>query len=179
MTTYEKNVINEIKKGNRLAFNKLFETYYEPLVKFSNIWLQNEYCAQEVVSDFFSELWNNRQNIKIHTNLAGYLYTSIKNRTLNKLKQKQQSSVDIKTLYDLPSSTLSPEEKFILEEEQKQIEDILLLIPERSRQIFIMHRFDKLKYKEIAELLGISVNTVEKHIIKALKILREYYRNLR
>ncbi len=177
MNSLEKEIVKRLKKGDVKAFEQVYRAYYQSLVEFAQFYL-DEFCAQEVVSEFFVWLWQNRQKLKIKSNLSGYLYVSIKNRALNRLtdKEKQQKEQNFQAKL-VSVFEQSPEDHLINKEEAQKVENILELIPPRSRQIFIMHRYDGLKYKEIAKLLNISVNTVENHIVKAIQILRNYYRN--
>ncbi len=177
MKKEEKYLIKRLKSGDSKAFDLIYKTYYQSLVDFAQLFLDERFCAEEVVNEFFVWLWQNRENLKIKYNLAGYLYKSIKNRVLNKLQKKQH--VVLQNLRENleNEAQLSPDQKLIYYEEQQKVQNILQLIPKRSREIFIMHRYDGLKYKEIAQLLNISVNTVENHIVKALQILRNYYKN--
>lgn len=70
-----------------------------------------------------------------------------------------------------------PKKKVLHQEQTKKVNDILDLIPPRSKEVLILHRYDSFKYKEIAQLLEISIKTVENHIVKVLIILRDYYKS--
>ncbi len=175
MNREEKYLVEQIRAGDQIAYKHLYDAYYQSLVDFVNLFSNETFFAQEVVSEFFIWLWENHESLNIKSNLSAYLYHSVKNRAFNKLKKEKK--VDTLQIADEFERTdnLSPEEQMILDEETSKVENILQLLPPRTREIFIMHRYDKLKYREIAQLLEISVNTVENHIVKAIKILKAYY----
>ncbi len=172
-----KHLLHNLKQGDEKAFEAIYEAYYQNLVDFVLFFINDEFCAQEVVNEFFADFWAKRKEIKIKANLAGYLYQSVKNRLFTRLKAKNKFPQG-RIIENLDAEeSLTPERMLVIKEQNQKVENILSLIPKRSREIFVMHKFDKLKYKEIAELLEISPKTVENHIMKAMKILRDYYAN--
>ena len=172
------NSFTNIKKGKKDAFRDLFEEFYDKLFVYANLFLKDNYLADEIVSDVFTDLWVKRKKIIIRSNLSAYLYKSTKNKALSFLRKKKIDFYDINEVEGKYSDDSNPEKKIILSEQTNKVANILELIPPRSREVFILHRFDSLKYKEIAKLLGISKNTVENHIVKALRILRNYYKSI-
>lgn len=167
-----------IKKDKKGALKDLFDKYYDNLFVYANLFLQDKNIADEIVSDVFTDLWVKRKTIKIKTNFSAYLYKSTKNKALSFLRKKKLDFYNIDGDDNNYVEDCNPEKKVIRLEQTNKVENILDLIPPRSREVFTLHRFDNLKYKEIAELLGISKNTVENHIVKALKILRDYYKSI-
>ena len=173
----EKDLIlyNRIKDGNKFAFNAVFEKYYVDLCEFSFLMINSKQLAEEVVSDVLANIWIKKDSIVITQSLRAYLYKSTRNMTITYIRRKKKNTYNIEdgNDYNLTSGT-NPETDIIQKEEAESIENILNIIPERSRMVFRMHRIDKLKYREISEILEISQKTVEKHMGKAIKILREY-----
>ncbi len=177
MTKAEKEILKKIKKGDKKAFEIIYNSYYRVLVDFSVLYTKDIFLSEEIVNDFFTRFWEKRQIITINTNLAAYLYKSIKHMSLNKIKANKKHIIE-KLKEELEEySKCTPETYLQNKEEQAHTENLLKLIPPRTREIFIMSKYDKLKYKEIAEILNISINTVENHMVKAIKILRNYYKN--
>ena len=127
--------------------------------------------ALEIVNDVFLNVWDKRENLDLDDSLKGYLFSSVKNRTINFHKKKR-----LKVVQDLPNDRVSDfsADRGLLEKEQSQIMlDILESLPPKCRQVFVMSRIDCLSYKEIAELMDISVKTVEGQMSKALKVFRK------
>jgi len=117
-------------------------------------------------------LWNTRDSITSEKSVKSYLYTSVKNRGLNWVRDHKKFrsyvlDIEIED-YDMVYERDSLSESEVLQKINKAMEKL----PERCRQVFELSRFEELKYKEIAEKLGISVKTVEVQVSKALKILR-------
>ncbi len=164
----------EIKKGNRESFEKLFKELYNDLFAYAYVFTENKELAEEIVLDVFTNLWINRKKITIYESLRAYLLKSVKNRAISALRKKKNDFLNDDFLKNY-TNDCNPEKKIITNEEKQKITDALQLIPPRSREIFVLHRFEGLKYKEIAELLEISPNTVENHIVKAMKVLRNYF----
>ena len=173
----EKDLIlyNRIKEGNKFAFNTVFEKYYADLCEFSFLMIKNKQLAEEVVSDVLANIWIKKDTIEIKQSLRAYLYKSTRNMTITYIRKKKKNTFNIEDGNDFNLTSVSnPESDIIQKEEVESIENILNIIPERSRMVFRMHRIDKLKYREISEILEISQKTVEKHMGKAIKLVREY-----
>lgn len=152
------------------SFELFFKTNYKPLCAFANKFVNDVTVAEDIVSNIFVKLWENRQQLNIETNLKSYLLASIKNQALNYIKH-QKTKLQY-SQYHLQINQLEVEEIQTFELEEKLIQSIDNL-PTQQRQIFIMSRYQGLKNKEIAEQLKISIKNVEYHISKALLILRE------
>lgn len=162
------------------SFNSLYTQYYRKAFLFTKSFVHDEAVAEDIVSDALIKLWE-----KMKAGNTDYtdalLLTILKNKSLDHLKHeaiKAEALHSISALsqreLEIRISTLQacdPEEIFS-EEVKKIITDTLALLPEQTRQIFIMSRFQNKPNKEIAEEVGISVKGVEYHITKALKPLR-------
>jgi len=138
--------------------------------------------AENIVQDVFLVLWEKKDELEITYTLTTYLFTLVKNKCLSFLRHKlieEEYNLQMKEelsfkLYALESLDYSYQSETELQEAIKRALDAL---PERCREVFIKSRIEGLKYKEISEELGISVNTVENHIVTALKKLRVELKN--
>ncbi len=165
-------VFMRLKNGDMDALEILFKRYYESLCNFANTYLQDFELTEDIVNDVFILLWDKRKRINIKSNFKSYLFTITKNTIFEYLRKNKIYFEKLDSIKDFSSPNELIEE--LDKMEIKQIIKFLLdKIPPKSRRVFLMHRMDKLKYKEIAEVLNISIKTVENHIGKALKILRE------
>jgi RNA polymerase sigma-70 factor (ECF subfamily) len=177
----EKDLIlyNRIKDGNKLAFNTVFEKYYADLCEFSFLMINSKQLAEEIVADVLANMWIKKSRIEISHSLKAYLYKSTRNMTISYIRKKKTNTFNIEDDESLHlASDSNPEFDIIQKEQVASVENILNIIPERSRMVFRMHRIDKLKYREISEILEISQKTVEKHMGKAIKIMREYHADM-
>ncbi|WP_276166399.1 RNA polymerase sigma factor [Zobellia alginiliquefaciens] len=166
-------LIQERDKG---ALETIFNRHYDGLCRFGLSYTNEQNSVEEVVSDVFLQLWNNETRIQEIRNPKPYLYVVVKNKLLqaiskSNLKQSfdQGFEAEYTTSPSIEQQIINQEEKEIF---SQKIEEILCQIPKKSRQIFEMSRLDELKYREISEILGISVKTVESHMAHALKIIR-------
>jgi RNA polymerase sigma-70 factor (ECF subfamily) len=161
---------NMVEMLDQDSFEKLFRSFFPPLMVFAKKILVDEDDAREVVQQVFISVWEKRQEIDLSTSLKTYLFTSVHNRSLNVIRDRKKfSSADVPDLtgeWDVSSVIESME----LEE---RIMEVVSSLPEKCREVFKLNRFDGLKYSEIAEHLNISVKTVENQMSKALRILRE------
>ena len=130
--------------------------------------------AEEVVQTVFYNLWNKRESLQVGTSIKPYLYRAVHNDSLNRIKHQK-----VRNAYaaDYKSSAGQPmqggTEPIVAKELKKEIDAALESLPEQCGLVFRMSRFEHLKYSEIAEQLNISVKTVENHMGKALKLMRE------
>ena len=152
-------------------FEELYKQFQPSLLNFAIYLTGSRPDALEIVNDVFLNVWDKRENLDLDDSLKGYLFSSVKNRTINFHKKKR-----LKVVQDLPNDRVSDfsADRGLLEKEQSQIMlDILESLPPKCRQVFVMSRIDCLSYKEIAELMDISVKTVEGQMSKALKVFRK------
>ncbi len=171
-------IFNDIKKSDQKAFDELFNRYYKSLCDFSNLMINNKQSAEEIVADVFANVWINRKKIKITKSVRAYLYRSTRNTTISYLRKNKKIFEEIKEdQFHIIKPDFSPEKNIRKQELTYEINVLLSVIPERSREIFVLHRFNEFKYSDIAEMLSISVKTVEKHMSKALRLLRDAYQN--
>ncbi|MDX9846874.1 MAG: RNA polymerase sigma-70 factor [Tenuifilaceae bacterium] len=163
----------KIQQGNIKEFEKLFRKLYADLCHYAFKYLKDMDAAEEIVQDLFYSYWKNRGRIEVKTSLKSYLYQATKNRCLksiehNAVKEKYSRELQVENLTETPEASQEIE----TEELTEIIEKTLDQLPERCREIFVMSRFDGLKYAEIAEKLSVSVKTVEANMGKALKLFR-------
>jgi len=172
-------IFKKIKDGDIKAFETLFRSYYEPLCHYACQWVENMESAEEIVQDLFYILWKERKNLQIFTSVNGYLYRSVKNKSLQQVeKAKVREEYRNRYAGNAAIETFTPQEELEYKELEQQISDMLLLLPERRQKIFRMNRMEGKKYSEIAEELHISVKTVEAEISKVLKELRNKYNSI-
>lgn len=174
MELTEKEVLETIQAGNESAFEMIFRTYYQPLCRYAYSFLDDKEEAEEVVQSAFITVWEKRKSIDIQISLKSYLYRMVRNACLNVIKHekiKQQHVAHELAVTDASYESVS--EKVNATELESKITEAMKALPEQCRIVFQLSRFEELKYQEIADQLQISVKTVENHMGKALKIMRE------
>lgn len=163
-----------IKLGDQQAFELLFHKYYVRLCAFSNKYLNDREEAQEIVQEVFVKIWEGRETINPEDNLKAYLFKIAQNLSLNKLKRKKVESryIEIFKLVYIENQEISSHESLIIKELEVHISNSIEKLPTQCRKVFEFSRIDGLKYREIADVLHISIKTVETQMSKALRLLR-------
>lgn len=170
------------------TFNRLFVTYQSRFIHFAYTYVRDWVVAEDLISEAFMYYWENRGSLPADSNLPAYILTTVKHKCINYLQHQQvQEEVAgqlrrhaewalctrIATLEDC-----NPNELFS-EEIRQIIARTLATLPEQSRRIFRMSRYENKTHKEIASLLGITPKGVEFHIAKVLRELRLFKLSLR
>lgn len=163
----------EIAEGSTESFEKLFNFYCQLLINFSRRYVLDKQAAENIVQDIFVKVWTNRASLDPDKSIKSYLYTSVKNESLKYLRHLDVERRSADKLVSSDSLGNNPENQLDHSELENKINDAIAGLPEKCREIFSMNRFDNLKYTEIAEILNISVKTVETQMGRALKKLRE------
>lgn len=158
-------------------FEQIYKQYYPKMFAFAKNYIPANEDAENIVQDVFLSLWERKQEIVISYTLVTYLFTLVKNRCLNFLRHKlieEEFNSQMKEELRFKLDALeSMDYSYHSEKElQEVIRRALDSLPERCREVFIKSRIEGLKYKEISDELGISVNTVENQMVTALKKLR-------
>ncbi|MCB9287631.1 MAG: RNA polymerase sigma-70 factor [Lewinellaceae bacterium] len=154
-------------------FERLFKAHFAHLCNFANQYVQDPDSARDITQKVFMNLWENRGKIDPQKPVQSYLFTSVKNRCLNYIRDRKKYRSYVLDLEIEDLDIAFEEEAPEFSELQDKVSEALQALPEKCRQAFEMSRYRNMKYTEIAEELGVSVKTVEAHISKALKSLRE------
>lgn len=165
----DEELTRAIRQSNGDAFKTLYYRYFEKLYSF--LWRKtfSEDTAQELVQEAFVRIWQKRHNLRPDKPLKSYLYRTANNLAIDHLRKKIVRQTYLVADPD-SEPVLVPEDNF---EVRDRIHAAIANLPEPAQQVFTLSRFEGLKYDEIAELLQVSVKTVESRMSKALKALRE------
>jgi RNA polymerase sigma-70 factor, ECF subfamily len=166
-------LIGSLARQDEVAFEQVFKTHFKKLHAYACTIIKEDTAAEEVVQQVFFKLWERSKGLSISGSIAAYLYRAVYNESLNYLKhQKVQSQYQQHVTHTMKNESYSPGKKFSMKELDEQLSKAMNELPEQCRTVFQLSRFEELRYREIADHLGISVKTVENHMGKALKILR-------
>lgn len=158
--------------GGDAAFRAFYDGYYYQIYRYASCFVASRQLVEEIVSDVFCAIWQNRKRIAGIGNFEGYLYTITKNRALYYLSREHKLSLadmDI-AFHDLPDHE-TPEIRAIENEFNTALQNAIDELPEKCRRIFLLAREEGLKYREIAEKLSISEKTVNAQMVLAIKKL--------
>lgn len=157
--------------GDEQSFGQLYMALMPNLLQFSQSIIKNKELAEEIVSDVFIKIWQNREHLCGIENFKLYLYVSTKNTALNYLSRhfrKEVLSLD-DTSITLASVSYNPEQILITSELVNRINAVITMLPVRCKLIFKLAKEDGLKYSEIAQLLNISIKTIDNQMAIAVK----------
>ena len=161
-----------IAAGDQAAFRQVYTYFYGRLCQFALAIVKTREPSEEIVEDVFVNVWQRRAGLPAIQNLRVYLYTATKNSSLNYLSKKASESIT--EPFDhihvgLSGSDVTPEQILITAEMYRKVQKTVDALPPRCKMIFKLVREDGLKYKEIAEILNISVNTIDAQMAIAIK----------
>lgn len=167
-------LINAIKKGDRKVYADFFRDHYAQFVGYAMRYLKSKSDAADIVQNAFVKLWENRKQLDAEKSITSFMYTIVRNLSLNHIRDHKQKHVDLEqatlTIHQQPD---------ILSEQNTSPEEVISILieklPERQREAFELSRIDGLQHEEIAEIMDVSPRTVNNHIVAALKSLRKAY----
>lgn len=166
---------------NLTEFNHFFIDYQQRFIHFADTYVHDESVAEDFVIESMMYYWENKDRLPADTNVPAYVLTAIKHRCIDHLRSQQihqDASDEISRIYawELSSRVVTLEEfepnEIFTKEIQEIVDRTLETLPEQTRRIFVMSRYENKPHKEIAELLAMTTKGVEFHISKATKALR-------
>jgi RNA polymerase sigma-70 factor (ECF subfamily) len=168
-----------LKQDDGNAFDEMYERYFILLLNAAFKRLQSKEDALEIVQDLFVQLYFKRKQIDHTHNLGGYLHVMLRNKIIDRFREQL---VRKKHLYQLQqmkpeADPVVPDAIMDVKMLEQKIFTVIEQLPDKCREVFLLSRFDNLSHQAIAQKLNISVSTVEKHIVKALKIVRKHVDN--
>jgi RNA polymerase sigma-70 factor (ECF subfamily) len=178
MNTHENDdLFNRLKQNDVKAFEAIFNAYYAPLCLFASQFLGDDEKAEEIVQDLFVNVWSKRHSLHIDRSLKNYLFHAVKNQCLNWIQHTKIRAKHAENVKENFMRQMNESDYFLEVGLSEKIAESIESLPEKRRQIFKLSREQGLKYQEIADMLGLSVKTVETHMGLALKQLREQLRD--
>ena len=167
----ESLLVQNLSKGNLLAFNTLYNEYSNRLYRFALGYLKSEAEAEELVQEVFTKIWEKRADLKKELSFKSFLFTIAFNIIRRHFRTKAYLSEYFKTGV-ISESDMQTSQKITYDSLYQYITELVNQLPERRKEIFIKSRFEGLSIKEIAEKLKISHKTVENQLTDALKFIR-------
>lgn len=165
-------IFARVKKRDREAFRYLYEHYFAPMVLFAESYLYDEEEARDLVQDLFFYLWDHASALHVSTSIKAYLFTSVRNRCLNVLRDRKIRDEHNNKLFE--AQLFSGTEDVIIDEDvQQRLREALDSLPGKCREIILLKVVEGKKNKEIAEQLNIAETTVKTQVQRAYRMLRE------
>jgi len=171
---------SQVAVGDTRAFRQIFDALFSNLTKFSFSFVHSKEAATEIVDELFVQLWVKRDDIMKINDLRVYLYTATKNASLNYIskKAKQIELEPYENLQVQMTDLVSPEQIMISKEMLQKIKEAIDSLPPRCKLIFKFVREDGLSYSEVAEILGLSIKTIDSQMVIAVARIRAKLMNV-
>ncbi len=171
----ERQLIELLREGDSLSFEILFQQYYVRFYNFVCNFIKNASVAEDIVQNVFMKIWINRANLRVDRSIHNYIYVLTKHEVLNHIR-------DHKVYMQVEKLIMSDQPEVAIADDMDQVRDLdvrirnfIASMPEQRRKVFLLSRYRGLSNKEIAELLGLSVRTVDRHINLALTSLKKEF----
>ena len=169
----EREVVLRLIDGDEEAFCELYAAYKNRLLYFALKFVKSHEFAEDIFQDAFTVVWQTRRFINPEASFSSYLYTIVRNRILNQLRDMANED-QLKEQILSQAIDSANETNILLNDLKEIIARALEQLTPRQREVFKMSRELQMSHKEIAEALGVSVHTVQEHISLSLKVIRSY-----
>jgi len=175
------DIINGLFIGDEETYIFLFREYYVSLCAYSRRYVGRKDIAEEIVSDTFLKIWDNRKRLEINTSVKAYLFHAVCNNSLNYLRKLKTENNLGEYFRETSSENIGfevslediEERSLMMENMSLKIGEAVNLLPEQQQRAFRLKRLEGKKTKEVAEIMGLSVKTIEMHLSKATLHLRQ------
>ncbi len=172
-------LFEKIKKGDIASFEVIFEKYYIELCRYCNGFIKDPETAKEIVSDVFANIWLKKLEIDLHSNLRSYLFRSVKNLSLTKLRYNKIEVESLDADMINTARTESSADRVVHTRDfTERLEEIIDNMPEKRQLVFRLSRLEGLSYNEIAIVMSISPRTVQNHMVEAIKHMTNHKKEL-
>ena len=163
MDDQEGQLIQSLARRDEASFEQVFKTHFKNLHAYACTITREESAAEEVVQQVFVKLWERSEGLSIPGSVAAYLYRAVYNESLNYLKhQKVRSAYGQHVVHTMKNETEHAGKKLQLKELEGRLAEAMNELPEQCRTIFQLSRFEELRYREIADRLGLSIKNSRK-----------------
>lgn len=170
----EQLLLRQLKRGNMDSYEIIFHRYYTAYFHFAKGMLKDEKAAEDIIQNVFMKIWINRETLEETKSIKNYIYVLTKREILNHFRAKYYTQVTLTEeiqKYDIPEENKALALDY--EELKESVQQVINHMPPRRRHIYYMSRLKSVPNKDIAQQLGISIRTVEKHLELATRMFRK------
>ena len=165
-------IFEAIKRREHSVFKHLFETYFKKMTLFAEYFLLDRDEAEDIAQEIFVDLWNNAPMLSGISNLKSYLFVQVRNRCFNRLKHLHVEDNYKQWLAEAQAYAEIPEVE-VASELLQQVYEVIEELPEQARLVFKRCVLEGKKYKDVAEEMGVSVNTINTQMTRSYKYIRK------
>jgi RNA polymerase sigma-70 factor (family 1) len=172
MQKIRKELLEKLKRGDDKAFEELYHSYKVPALRFCNSILKDIEESENIIQEVFIKIWNRRSTINPELNFTSYLFTIIKNRVFDYLKEVKKNDF-LRDKFWEQILEYKAEDNEIKEERFAMVKEAVENLSEKRKIIIKLNYEEGKSYEEIANQLNISKNTVKNQLVKAKQVIRE------
>lgn len=169
----DNELLSLFKSNPELGMEAIFREYYPYVSTVVYRILDDSGSAEDIAQEVFLTIWKKRDSFEIKSSLKAYLGRAARNKALNHIRDNRVKTDGSEELPDVPDFGSRPQHDMEGVELRKRVKQLIDMLPERCRYVFVLSRFENLTYKEIAAQMGIAEKTVENQISKALKFMKQ------
>jgi len=168
----DQRLLSGLRGGDKDALRRIYEKYIDDLLRLAASLLSDIQSAEDCLHDVFVDFAGNVNGSMIHSNLKSYLISCVANRARDQLRRRtRQSTYQAEQLCSSPVST-SPTKQLIAAEESARVFEAIAELPYEQREVFVLRVQGQMRFREIADLLGLSINSVQSRYRYAIEKLR-------
>ena len=168
-------ILDMIQENNDYAFVLLYKKYWKPLMSFAGHYLEDKDSCEEIIQQLFIQLHARRSSLKINSSVSAYLYAALRNKILNHIRNQAVYKKHITIAAHSANRIQNNVDQFIyMKELEQEISFSLNQMPIKCKEVYLLHDQDQFTIKKISELLSRPVDTVEKQLRRAKKLLRSH-----
>jgi RNA polymerase sigma-70 factor (ECF subfamily) len=170
-------LLSLLTESNRLAFKQLYISHYRSIFAYALKFTKSADLAEDIAQDVFLKIWENRETLSEVRHFKSYLFTTCKNMTLNLLaRASRETKIMDQVIYGAQKFHLDTENKLQQQEYERLLHEAIEQLPPQRKLIFRLCKIEGKSYEEVAAQMGISAGTINDHIVKGTKSVREYLR---
>ena len=170
----DKELVELLISGSQEALGELYARYRNPLMNFCKKYMRNEADAEDLIQDVFLQLWEKRHSLDTVSSFAGYVQTMTQNKVFYTFRQSDIHSRFVRNMLTNGKDSMNKTEETIIDKDYAEFLDkIIESLSPMQKKVFRLSRIEGLTYKEIAELLQISADTVKEYVSLALKKIKK------
>jgi RNA polymerase sigma-70 factor (ECF subfamily) len=168
----DQRLLSRLRAGDRDALRRIYEKYIDDLLRVATSLLSDIQSAEDCLHDVFVNFAGTVNGSMIQSNLKSYLISCVANRARDQLRSKARQSTFQPEHLSFPSGSTNPAKQLIAVEESARVFEALAELPYQQREVFVLHIQGQMKFREIAGLLGLSINSVQSRYRYAIEKLR-------